>query len=204
MKITDLELTMGSFHMKVDHLSIEPGKIHGLVGHNGSGKTILLKTIMGIYKPDRGSIDYEGIALTDVTMMSQRPYLLHASVYENLIYPLKVRGRKPDPKAADLLLERVGLLGQKNQYARSLSSGERQKLSFLRAVIFEPRFIMMDETLSNLDPESEEIIIGLMKDIQKESPVTWLLVSHQLEQKKGLCDVIHRMEKGIYCGLVEG
>ena len=69
----------------------------------------------------------------------------------------------------------MGLLGQKNQYARSLSSGERQKLSFLRAVIFKPRFIMMDETLSNLDPESEEIIIGLMKDIQQDSPVTWLI-----------------------------
>lgn len=204
MKITDLELTMGNFTLSVDHLFIEPGKIHGIVGHNGSGKTILLKTIMGILKPDKGDIDYEGLQQTEITMMSQRPYLLHSSVYENLIYPLKIRGRKPDEAVVDELLSRVGLKEQKHQYARSLSSGERQKLSFLRAIIFEPKFVMMDETLSNLDSDSEAVMLGFIKDIQKKAPITWLLVSHQMEQKKELCDVIHRMEKGNYCGIIKG
>ncbi len=93
---------------------------------------------------------------------------------------------------------------QGDQYARSLSSGERQKLSFLRAVIYHPRFIMMDETLSNMDQDSEKVMIDLIREIQKTSPVTWLIVSHQLEQKAGLCDVIHLMEKGTYRGIVEG
>ena len=204
MIITDLSKTEGDFTLQIDQMELLLGKIHGLVGHNGSGKTILLKCIMGILTPDRGTIDYEGLTPQDITLMSQRPYLLHASVYDNLVYPLKVRGQRPDEKEMDRLLERVGLLAQKKQYARSLSSGERQKLSFLRAIVFGPKFVMMDETLSNMDPDSEAVILDLIRQTQAERPITWLIVNHQLEQKKELCDVMHRMEKGRYCGITEG
>lgn len=204
MIITDLSKTEGDFTLQIDRMELMPGKIHGLVGHNGSGKTILLKCIMGILTPDRGTIDYEGLTPQDITLMSQRPYLLHASVYDNLVYPLKVRGQRPDEKEMDRLLERVGLLAQKKQYARSLSSGERQKLSFLRAIVFGPKFVMMDETLSNMDHDSEAVILDLIRQTQAERPITWLIVNHQLEQKKELCDVMHRMEKGRYCGITEG
>ena len=196
MKIINLEKNMGSFQLKIDHLDIEPGKVHGLVGHNGCGKTILLKTIIGILTPDSGVIDFEGLDKSKITMMMQRPYLLHDSVYENVIYPLKIRGMAVDEAAVDKLLEKVGLMAQKHQYARSLSSGERQKLSFLRAVIFRPEFIIMDETLSNMDPDSERIITDMIKEIQKTDPVTWLIVTHQTQRRDDLCDVIHYMEKG--------
>ena len=208
MKITDLKVSAGAFSLSVPSAEFAPGKIHGITGHNGSGKTILLKTIMGIMTPSSGEIDYEGLTVQEVTLMSQRPYLLHGSVYENLVYPLKLRGIDPKaPEVADeidRLLDRVGLLPMKNQYARSLSSGERQKLSFLRAIIFKPKFIMMDETLSNMDPESEVQILGLIREIQEKDPVTWLIVNHQLEQKENLCDEIHRMEKGRDCGIIKG
>ena len=196
MKITDLEKNVGNFNLKIDDLYIQPGLIHGLAGHNGSGKTVLLKLIMGILEPDRGKIDLEGMDRRNMTMMTQRPYLLTGSVYDNIAYPLKLRKIKPDDSKIDALLERTGLLAQKNQYARSLSSGERQKLSFLRAIIFEPEFIIMDETLSNLDPESERSIVEIIKEIQKTRPVTWLMVSHGQDVREELCDIIHYMEKG--------
>lgn len=196
MKITDLEKNIGSFNLKIDDLYIKPGLVHGLAGHNGSGKTVLLKLIMGILEPDRGTIDLEGMDRKNMTMMSQRPYLLTGSVYDNIVYPLKLRKVKPDEAEIDSFLERTGLLAQKNQYARSLSSGERQKLSFLRAIIFEPEFIIMDETLSNLDPESERAIVEIIKEIQSERPVTWLMVSHGRDVREELCDIIHYMEKG--------
>ena len=196
MKITDLEKNIGSLNLKIDDLYIKPGLVHGLAGHNGSGKTVLLKLIMGILEPDRGTIDLEGMDRKNMTMMSQRPYLLTGSVYDNIVYPLKLRKIKPDEAEIDSLLERTGLLAQKNQYARSLSSGERQKLSFLRAIIFEPEFIIMDETLSNLDPESERAIVEIIKEIQSERPVTWLMVSHGRDVREELCDIIHYMEKG--------
>ena len=196
MKITDLEKNIGSFNLKIDDLYIKPGLVHGLAGHNGSGKTVLLKLIMGILEPDRGTIDLEGMDRKNMTMMSQRPYLLTGSVYDNIVYPLKLRKVKPDEAEIDSFLERTGLLAQKNQYARSLSSGERQKLSFIRAVIFRPEFIIMDETLSNLDPESERAIVEIIKEIQSERPVTWLMVSHGRDVREELCDIIHYMEKG--------
>ena len=196
MKIHNLEKTVGNFQLKIDDLTIEHGKIHGIIGHNGSGKTVLLKLIMGILKPDQGYIDYEGIKPQDMTMMTQRPYLLHSSVYDNLIYPLKLRKIKPDEAEIDKLLERVGLLAQKKQYARSLSSGERQKLSFLRAIIFKPKLIVVDETLSNMDEESENLFEDIIREIQAEEPVTWIMVNHQVDRIYGLCDVVHKMEKG--------
>ena len=196
MKITDLEKNIGSFNLKIDDLYIKPGLVHGLAGHNGSGKTVLLKLIMGILEPDRGTIDLDGMDRRNMTMMSQRPYLLTGSVYDNIVYPLKLRKVKPDEAEIDSFLERTGLLAQKNQYARSLSSGERQKLSFIRAVIFRPEFIIMDETLSNLDPESERAIVEIIKEIQSERPVTWLMVSHGRDVREELCDIIHYMEKG--------
>lgn len=196
MKITDLEKNVGNFNLKIDDLYIQPGFIHGLAGHNGSGKTVLLKLIMGILEPDSGKIDLEGMDRRNMTMMSQRPYLLTGSVYDNIIYPLKLRKIKPDESKIDRLLERTGLLAQKNQYARSISSGERQKLSFLRAIVFEPEFIIMDETLSNLDPESERAIVEIIKEIQKTRPVTWLMVSHGQDVREELCDIIHYIEKG--------
>ena len=196
MKITDLEKNIGSFNLKIDDLYIKPGLVHGLAGHNGSGKTVLLKLIMGILEPDRGTIDLDGMDRRNMTMMSQRPYLLTGSVYDNIVYPLKLRKIKPDEAEIDSFLERTGLLAQKNQYARSLSSGERQKLSFIRAVIFRPEFIIMDETLSNLDPESERAIVEIIKEIQSERPVTWLMVSHGRDVREELCDIIHYMEKG--------
>ena len=196
MKITDLEKNIGSLNLKIDDLYIKPGLVHGLAGHNGSGKTVLLKLIMGILEPDRGTIDLDGMDRRNMTMMSQRPYLLTGSVYDNIVYPLKLRKVKPDEAEIDSFLERTGLLAQKNQYARSLSSGERQKLSFLRAIIFEPEFIIMDETLSNLDPESERAIVEIIKEIQSERPVTWLMVSHGRDVREELCDIIHYMEKG--------
>lgn len=196
MKITDLHKKIGRFELNVESLSVEPGKIHGIVGPNGCGKTVFLKLVMGILNPDRGYIDYEGILPQEITMMTQRPYLMRTSVYKNLIYPLKIRGIRPDEEKMDELLDRAGLLEQKKQYARSLSSGEKQKLSFLRAMVFEPKVIIMDETLSNLDTESEELFKELISMRQKKDPATWLIVNHQWDHVNRLFEAVHYMEKG--------
>ncbi len=196
MKITDLKKKIGSFELEVERLSLEPGRIHGIVGPNGCGKTVFLKLVMGILDPDSGYIDYEGIKAKEMTMMPQRPYLMRTSVYNNLIYPLRIRGIRPEEEKMDELLKRAGLLGQKRQYARSLSSGEKQKLSFLRAMVFEPRLIIMDETLANLDPESEKLFKELISMRQEREPATWLIVNHQWDHVNRLFDVVHYMEKG--------
>lgn len=196
MRITELRKKVGKTELYIEDLKIESGMIHGLVGPNGCGKTTLLKLIMGITEPDSGRIDYEGLKPTDITMMSQRPYLMHANVYENIIYPLKIRGEKIDEKEIDVLLERAGMLEMKDQYAGSLSSGERQKLSFLRAIVFKPALILMDETLSNLDADSSELFREMLLERHREDGSTWLIVSHQWDAMNELFDKVHHMDRG--------
>ena len=196
MRITELCKRVGKTDLYVEDLKIESGMIHGLVGPNGCGKTTLLKLIMGITAPDSGSIDYEGLRPSDITMMSQRPYLMHASVYDNIVYPLKIRGEKIDAAKIDELLERAGILEIRDQYAGSLSSGERQKLSFLRAIVFRPKMILMDETLSNLDADSEKLFREMVLERHREDGSTWLIVSHQWDEMNELFDKVHHMEKG--------
>lgn len=197
MKITDMEKKQGSFQIHIDSLTLEAGKIHGIIGGNGCGKTTLCKLIMGILKPDRGILDYEGLDLKDITMTAQRPYFIQGSVYENICYPLKLRHMRPDDQKIDHWLNLCGLTEKKHQYARSLSSGEQQKVSMIRALIFDPKFVMIDETLSNLDPENLELFENVIFDIQKKQTITWLLISHRLAHIYKMCDMLHFMHQGI-------
>jgi ABC-type multidrug transport system ATPase subunit len=196
MRITELRKKIGKTDLYIENLKIENGRIHGLVGPNGCGKSTLLKLIMGIIEVDSGFIDYEGLQASEITMMSQRPYLMHKSVYDNIVYPLKIRGERINKDEINSLLERTGLLEIRDQYAGSLSSGERQKLSFLRAVVFRPKMILMDETLSNLDSDSEKLFKEIILERHKEDGSTWLIVSHQWDEMNDLFDEVHHMEKG--------
>lgn len=196
MKITDLEKRVGDFRLSIPYMELESGKIHGLIGPNGSGKSTLAKVIMNLLEADEGKIDYEGISLKECTLITQRPYLLHKSVYENLIYPLKIRKQKVDEVWVENVLDQCGLKGKEKQYARSLSSGERQKLAFARAMIFSPKLILIDETFSNLDPDSVRLFEELILEQQRTKSVTWIIISHQLVHISRICDQVHYMEDG--------
>ncbi len=196
MKITRLKKTLGSVSIDIRNLEIEEGKIHGIIGHNGCGKTTLCKLILGLMDCDEIIIDWKGLTPTDCTMTSQRPYLLRGTVYDNIVYPLKIRKIKPKDDLIDEYLEKFGLLDKKNQYALSLSSGERQKLSLIRAFIFNPKFVIVDETFANLDFESVKIFEEFLLESQKKINSTFIVISHQLPQLQRMCDKLHFMEKG--------
>jgi len=196
MKIINLKKNLGMFALDIKYMELERGCIHGFIGENGSGKTTTAKLIAGILKPDEGEILYDGLCSREITMTSQKPYMLHTSVYENLVYPLKIRGIKPNETEIEAALEKHGLLEKKKQYARSLSSGEQQKLSILRALIFKPEFVIVDETLSNLSAESLSLFENLILEIQKISSITWIIISHQPHIINELCDNVHFFSNG--------
>lgn len=196
MKMTDVEKRVGDFCLRIPELQLESGCVHGLIGGNGCGKTTLAKLMMGILTPDSGRIDREGLNEREITMTTQRPYLMHTSVYENLVYPLKLRGKKPREADVRPWLTRCGLWEKKDQYAGSLSGGERQKLSMIRAMIFKPKLIIVDETLSNLDPDSVELFEQWIREIQAQAAVTWVMISHQLSHICRMCDQIHFLSQG--------
>jgi ABC-type multidrug transport system ATPase subunit len=188
MKMTDVTKGFDGFDFRIPNLQLVPGQIHGLIGPNGSGKTTAMKLMAGLLEPDGGAIDFEGLARRDITMAPRKPYFLHDSVYRNLTYPLSVRGVKPDPEQIDQYLRMIGFENRRKQYAPSLSTGEQQKLSIVRALIFSPKLILIDEALSNLDIESVGMFERLILDRQSREPVTWVVVSHQLSHIQRLCD----------------
>jgi len=196
MRIINLKKQLGKFTIDIPYLELESGCIHGFIGENGSGKTTTAKLIADILKPDVGEILYDGLDSRSITMTAQKPYMLHTSVYENIIYPLKIRNIKPNEIEIDTMLKKYDLYEKKKQYARSLSSGEQQKLSLLRTLIFKPKFVIIDETLSNLSAESLELFENLILEIQKARCITWVLISHQPHIINELCDTVHFFAKG--------
>jgi ABC-type multidrug transport system ATPase subunit len=129
-------------------------------------------------------------------MLSQKPYMMAGSAWDNLVYPLKVRGVTPDRSECLAQLERFGLAQKERQQARSLSGGEQQKLAFLRALIFKPRFIIADEAFTDLDIESLDMVEQLILAYQGRELITWIIISHQLPHVLRLCDYVYFMHRG--------
>ena len=196
MRIIELEKTYGDFTIGVSDYEFEPGTIHGLIGPNGCGKTTLAKLIVSVTPAEKLDIDFGGLSARDITMTSQRPYMMLDTVYNNLVYPLKIRGMEPNTADTSRWLRLCGLEGKEKAFARSLSSGQRQKLSIARALIFGPKLVIIDESLSNLDLDSIEIFEQEILNIQKSSPITWIIISHQMAYIRKLSDRIHFMDKG--------
>jgi len=168
MKMSNVKKSFEKFSLHIESLNIVEGKIYGIIGPNGCGKTTGMKLMAGVVAPDSGSIDYEGLTERDITMIFRKPYLLHDTVLRNLLYPLKLRKIKPDMDKIDYLLEIAGLQNLRDEYALTLSGGEQQKLSLIRALVFSPKMIFIDEGLSNMDIEStaffEEYILSMKAD----------------------------------------
>ncbi|GMO42191.1 MAG: dipeptide/oligopeptide/nickel ABC transporter ATP-binding protein [Treponemataceae bacterium] len=196
LKITGLKKTLGGFSLDIESLVIEKPGIYGLIGPNGSGKTTAAKLITGVIPKDEGVIDFAGLAPRDITMLPQKPYMIAGTVYDNLTYPLKIRNARPDRDVCEEMLKKAGLWEKRAQQAGSLSSGERQKLAFMRALIFEPKFVIADEAFVDLDIDSLDMAESLILERQRRSPVTWLIISHQLPHVKRLCEYVFFMNGG--------
>jgi len=196
MKITNAIKSFDKFTLNIESVDIHEGKIYGIIGPNGCGKTTAMKLMAGLIQPDSGSIDYEGLAPRDITMVLRKPYLLHDTVIRNLEYPLKLRKIKPDNELIEHYLEITGLIGYRNEYALGLSGGEQQKLALARALIFSPKMIFIDEAFSNMDIESVAFFENYILELQKENPITWVIISHQLSNIKRLCEYVFFMCDG--------
>ena len=205
MKIFELQKKFGDFELEVKNLDFEPGLIHGLIGPNGCGKSALAKLIADVVTADRKEIDFRGLTARDITLASQKPYIMRDTVLANLEYPLRLRGIKSDDGRIAYWLGVCGLGEKKTAYARSLSSGQQQRLSLARALIFKPKLVIIDESLSNLDLDAVEAFESEILQIQKTEPITWIIVSHQLTHVQRLCDRVHFMSRGkiVKTGTVE-
>lgn len=189
--------------LDIDSLSFISGKLYAIVGSNGAGKTTLLKIIAGLEHKTEGSITYNESPLNkhllkNVTYMSQRPYMLRTSVFNNIAYPLKIRKYPKkiiENKVHEIMVE-LELSDLKDQMATSLSGGESQKVALARALVFEAELLLLDEPTSNINPNAIELIEKVILKRYQEKHMTTIIITHNMKQAKRLCDQMVVIEKG--------
>lgn len=204
MQIVELEEIYKNYGklqvLKNINLQIEKGTSTTLVGPTGSGKTVMLRLIDLLEKPSSGTVYFEGTDANEsnntrldirrqIGMVFQKPLAFKASVYDNIAYGLKVRGRRENmDRRVKELLDLIDLPGYENRNALKLSGGETQRLALARAMITDPRLLLLDEPTANLDPISKKKLEELILKINRESETTILMTTHDLLQGQKLAD----------------
>jgi len=192
----------------VDHLDldVEYGEVFGLLGPNGSGKTTIMKMILGLVKPDAGSIDVLGIKAEDdpVAVKRQVGYVPESPrLYEFLtgleyldfvgdIYGMNVSEKKA---RIEEYLEALELEGREGDMISSYSQGMKQKIALISAFMHKPRLLLLDDPLSGLDPKSARIVKNLLSKLAAQG-VTTIMSTHILEIAQAMCNRIAIIYEG--------
>ncbi len=196
----------------VDHLSlhVQPGEIVGLLGRNGAGKTTTFRMTVGMIDADEGIVLFEGRDMTNLPMykraqlgmgyLSQEPSIFQRlSVEDNLLAILEtIRGlsRKERTEKARQLIAQFGLSQQRKQLARTLSGGERRKLEIARALVTEPKLIMLDEPFSGVDPRTVEDLQQEILRLKRERGIAILLTDHNVRETLRVTDRSYIIDNG--------
>lgn len=183
-------------------LQADAGSICGIIGRNGSGKTVLFKCICGFLQTDRGEIQVEGKAvgkdkstLSNLGIIIESPgFLRHYSGYKNLEFLMGLNG-KADREKINAVLDLVGLAEQKNKKVGKYSMGMRQRLGIAQAIMEEQNILILDEPMNGLDNQGVEDIRKLLLKL-KEKGTAILLASHNQEDIRQLCDTVYEMDSG--------
>jgi D-methionine transport system ATP-binding protein len=184
-------------------LQIADGSIFGIVGRSGAGKSTLLRCLNLLERPTSGRILMDGQDLTRLTdkalrqqrqrigMIFQGFNLLHSrNVADNVAVPLEIAGLPRAERAVRVeeLLALVGLSDKAAAFPSQLSGGQKQRVGIARALAARPAYLLSDEATSALDPETTASILALLRDINRQLGVTIVLITHELEVVKAICD----------------
>ncbi|WP_352417765.1 methionine ABC transporter ATP-binding protein [Proteiniborus sp.] len=197
--------------LKNINLQINKGEIFGIIGLSGAGKSTLIRTINRLEEPTEGSIIIEGKDITkldktdlrntrkEIGMIFQHFNLLSSrTVFQNIAFPLEINGYDKNyiEKRVNELLKVVELTDKKNAYPSQLSGGQKQRVAIARALADNPKILLCDEATSALDPKTTKAILNLLKKIQKEFNLTVVLITHQMEVIKEVCNRVAIIEAG--------
>lgn len=182
-------------------LNFERGMIHGIIGRNGSGKTVLMKCICGFMTPTSGEVLVNGEkvrpskAQENIGLIIETPgFIGGKSGLRNLQYLLGLRG-KSDRSTAENAMRAVGLDPENKKPVRKYSLGMRQRLGIAQAIMEDPELLILDEPMNGLDNQGVEDMRGLFAEL-RERGKTILLASHSNEDIRALCDTVCELDHG--------
>ena len=193
IKLEKVNKKFKDFEINID-FEMFKGEIYGLIGKSGSGKSSILKIIQGLLKYDEGKI-YKNDNLEISYVFQEFNLLNNKTVFENVALPLRLRGKFEKNKVNEAI-KFVGLENRKEMYISSLSGGEKQRVGIARAIVSNPDLILCDEVTASLDKIVKNEILFLFKKINEKYGTSILLVTHELDVAKVLCDRVSVIEKG--------
>lgn len=216
ISITDLHksyVSQGEYIevLKGINLKIVKGDIFGIVGFSGAGKSTLVRCLNRLEEPDYGEIKIDGKNITllskkalniqrqKIGMIFQNFNLFESkTVYQNVAYPLKLAGcdKKQIKTRVEEILELVGLSDKINAYPGQLSGGQKQRVGIARALANNPDVLLSDEATSALDPQTTVSVLELLKKINDKLGITIILITHELEVIKYICQNMAILEEG--------
>ena len=179
------------------------GQIHGLIGRNGSGKTVLFRCIAGYTKPDQGAVVIDGQQIgkdipypKSLGLILETPgFLPQLSGAFNLALLLSIR-QMPDKKRIHQVLKTVGLEGAGSKAVGKYSMGMRQRLGIAQAIMEDPDLLILDEPFNGLDQQGVQDVHHLLRELRSNGK-TILLTSHYAQDIEALCDTVHEMDAGV-------
>jgi D-methionine transport system ATP-binding protein len=193
-------------------LHVEKGQIFGVIGQSGAGKSTLIRCINMLERPtagevlvddkDMGKLSEKELlrARQEIGMIFQHFNLLSSrTVFDNVAYPLEIQGMGKNSIRERVLplLELVGLEGRANYYPSQLSGGQKQRVGIARALASKPKVLLCDEATSALDPQTTRSILSLLLDINKRLSLTIVLITHEMNVIKEICDKVAVIENGL-------
>ena len=192
-------------------LTVPPGSIFGIIGRSGAGKSTLLRVMSLLETPDSGEVYYDkervdtlqGRALLEkrrrMGMVFQNFNLLGSrNAAANIAYPLEISGmgKKQIYLRVDELLELVDIKDKKKARLRELSGGQKQRVAIARALASNPEVLFCDEMTSSLDPQTTRSILSLIQDLQQRLKITVIIITHQMEVIREICQEVAVLENG--------
>jgi phospholipid/cholesterol/gamma-HCH transport system ATP-binding protein len=193
--------------------TFENGKTSLVIGQSGSGKTVLLKCMLGLLSPEKGDICYDGRHYDDMTgdekrdlrkeigMVFQGGALFDSStVEENVMFPLKMFTHQPYNEMLErvnFVLQRVNLENVNNKYPDELSGGMQKRVAIARAIVMNPKYLFCDEPNSGLDPNTAIIIDNLIQEITQEYNITTIINSHDMNSVMEIGEKIIFLKNGV-------
>ncbi|MDP4143027.1 MAG: methionine ABC transporter ATP-binding protein [Bacillota bacterium] len=194
------------------NLTINKGEIFGIVGHSGAGKSTLLRCINGLEAYDEGNVKVMNKEVKTLNSKNLREFrkelgmifqnfnlLNRKNVYDNIALPMQVWGASKDEikSRVNELLRLVGLEDKVKSKPKNLSGGQKQRVAIARALALNPKVLLCDEATSALDPKTTKSILELLKEINERLGITIVVVTHQMEVVKQICNRVALLDGGV-------